>query len=116
MLAKRVMGKASFVQIQDMSGRIQLFLQGAAVGEAVYEAFKGWDVGDIVGVQGSLMRTRTGELSVKADALRLLTTSLRPLPDKWHGLADVEARYRQRYEIGSAHVRTPDTHDNLVRS
>jgi lysyl-tRNA synthetase class 2 len=97
MLAKRVMGKASFVQIQDMSGRVQLFLQGTAVGEAVYEAFKSWDVGDIIGVQGTLMRTRTGELSVKADALRLLTKSLRPLPDKWHGLSDVEQRYRQRY-------------------
>ncbi|NLW96849.1 MAG: lysine--tRNA ligase [Xanthomonadaceae bacterium] len=96
MLAKRVMGKAAFAQIQDVSGRIQLFLQSASLGER-YEAFKGWDVGDIVGVEGSLMRTRTGELSVKADTLRLLTKSLRPLPDKWHGLADVEQRYRQRY-------------------
>ena len=95
-MAKRVMGKASFVQIQDMSGRIQLFLQQTALGDA-YEAFKGWDVGDIVGAEGTLMRTKTGELSVKADALRLLTKSLRPLPDKWHGLADVEQRYRQRY-------------------
>ena len=97
MMAKRVMGKASFAQLQDMSGRIQVFLQGAAVGEDVYEAFKGWDVGDIVAVRGVLMRTRTGELSVKASAIRLLTKSLRPLPDKWHGLADVEQRYRQRY-------------------
>ena len=62
-----------------------------------YEAFKGWDVGDIVGAEGTLMRTKTGELSVKVDALRLITKSLRPLPDKWHGLADVEQRYRQRY-------------------
>lgn len=95
-LLKRVMGKASFVQIQDESGRIQLFLQSNALGEA-YEAFKGWDVGDIVAAEGTITRTRTGELSVKADALRLLTKSLRPLPDKWHGLADVEQRYRQRY-------------------
>src|SRR5690606_21067309 len=96
MLAKRVMGKAAFVQLQDDSGRIQLFLQSAALGER-YDAFKTWDVGDIVAVEGTLMRTRTGELSVKAETLRLLTKSLRPLPDKWHGLADVEQRYRQRY-------------------
>ncbi|WP_345295090.1 lysine--tRNA ligase [Luteimonas vadosa] len=96
MMAKRLMGKAAFVQIQDGSGRIQLFLQAAALGDG-YDAFKGWDVGDIVGAEGNLMRTRTGELSVKVDTLRLLTKSLRPLPDKWHGLADVEQRYRQRY-------------------
>jgi lysyl-tRNA synthetase class 2 len=96
LLAKRVMGKAAFATIQDVTGRIQLFLQSATLGEA-YEAFKGWDVGDIVAAEGALMRTKTGELSVKADALRLLVKSLRPLPDKWHGLADVEQRYRQRY-------------------
>ena len=96
LMAKRVMGKASFAQIQDESGRMQLFLQSNTLGE-VYDAFKGWDVGDIVGVEGGLTRTRTGELSVKATALRLLTKSLRPLPDKWHGLSDVEQRYRQRY-------------------
>jgi len=96
LMAKRVMGKASFAQIQDESGRIQLFLQANTLAE-VYDAFKGWDVGDIVGVHGSLTRTRTGELSVKVSALRLLTKSLRPLPDKWHGLSDVEQRYRQRY-------------------
>jgi lysyl-tRNA synthetase, class II len=96
MIAKRVMGKASFVQLQDMSGRVQLFLQQGALGE-VYDAFKGWDVGDIVAAEGVLTRTKTGELSVKAERLRLLTKSLRPLPDKWHGLADVEQRYRQRY-------------------
>src|SRR5690606_11376158 len=96
LLAKRVMGKAAFAQLQDVSGRIQLFLQKDALGDT-YEAFKGWDVGDIVAVEGTLMRTRTGELSVKADTLRLLVKSLRPLPDKWHGLSDVEQRYRQRY-------------------
>ena len=96
LMAKRVMGKASFAQIQDESGRIQVFLQANALGET-YDAFKGWDVGDIIAVSGSLTRTRTGELSVKAQQLRLLTKSLRPLPDKWHGLADVEQRYRQRY-------------------
>ncbi len=96
LMAKRVMGKASFAQIQDASGRIQVFLQANALGED-YEAFKGWDVGDIIAVTGSLTRTRTGELSVRAARIRLLTKSLRPLPDKWHGLADVEQRYRQRY-------------------
>ncbi|HEU4991153.1 MAG TPA: lysine--tRNA ligase, partial [Luteimonas sp.] len=96
LLAKRVMGKAAFGTIQDVSGRIQLFLQSATLGDA-YDAFKGWDVGDIVAAEGTLMRTKTGELSVKADTLRLLVKSLRPLPDKWHGLADVEQRYRQRY-------------------
>ncbi|WP_394537378.1 lysine--tRNA ligase [Lysobacter enzymogenes] len=95
-LLKRVMGKASFVQIQDESGRIQLFLQANALGET-YDKFKGWDVGDIVAAQGPLTRTKTGELSVKAESLRLLTKALRPLPDKFHGLADVEQRYRQRY-------------------
>ena len=96
LLAKRVMGKAAFAQIQDVSGRIQLFLQSTTLGDA-YDAFKGWDIGDIVAAEGTLMRTKTGELSVKADRLRLLTKSLRPLPDKWHGLSDVEQRYRQRY-------------------
>jgi len=94
---KRVQGKVSFAQIQDMSGRIQLFIHQGTVGEATYEAFKGWDMGDIVGAEGVLMRTKTGELSVKVDVLRLLTKSLRPLPDKHHGMADVEQRYRQRY-------------------
>ncbi|WP_408949967.1 lysine--tRNA ligase [Lysobacter sp. Hz 25] len=95
-LLKRVMGKASFVQIQDESGRIQLFLQANALGET-YDKFKGWDVGDIVAAEGPITRTKTGELSVKAETLRLLTKALRPLPDKFHGLADVEQRYRQRY-------------------
>ncbi len=96
MMFKRVMGKASFAKIQDVSGQLQLYLQADALGEA-YEAFKGWDVGDIVGAEGQLMRTRAGELSVRATGLRLLAKALRPLPDKWHGLADTETRYRQRY-------------------
>ncbi len=96
LMAKRVMGKASFAQVMDESGKIQLFLQGNVLGDA-YEAFKSFDVGDIVAVEGGLTRTRTGELSVKAASLRLLVKSLRPLPDKWHGLSDVEQRYRQRY-------------------
>jgi lysyl-tRNA synthetase class 2 len=97
MMAKRIMGKASFVQLLDMSGRIQVFVQRDTLPEGAYEAFKGWDVGDILGAEGVLFRTKTGELSVKADKLRLLTKSLRPLPEKFHGLADQETRYRQRY-------------------
>jgi len=96
MMFKRVMGKASFAKLQDSSGQIQAYLQSNALGEA-YEAFKGWDVGDILGVEGPLMRTRAGELSVKAGKVVLLVKALRPLPDKWHGLADTETRYRQRY-------------------
>jgi lysyl-tRNA synthetase, class II len=87
MLFKRVMGKASFAKIADRTGQIQLFLQQDALG-AAYDAFKGWDVGDIVGAGGVLFRTKTNELSVRVDSLRLLVKSLRPLPDKWHGLAD----------------------------
>ncbi len=93
---KRVMGKASFAKLADRTGQIQLYLQQEALG-AAYDAFKGWDVGDILGASGVLFRTKTGELSVRVDAVRLLVKSLRPLPDKWHGLADTETRYRQRY-------------------
>ena len=96
MLAKRDMGKSSFVRLADGSGHIQLFLQANLLGDS-YADFKGWDVGDLIGAEGELMRTRTGELSVRADRLRLLVKSLRPLPDKWHGLTDTEARYRMRY-------------------
>ena len=96
MMAKRIMGKASFAQVLDMSGRIQLFLQRDALGE-VYEDFKTWDIGDIVGAEGTLFRTKTGELSVKVESARLLTKSLRPLPEKFHRLTDQETRYRQRY-------------------
>ncbi len=98
MMAKRVMGKASFSQLQDMSGRIQLFLQRDSLPEGVYnDAFKKWDVGDIIGAAGVLFKTKTDELSVKVDDVQLLTKSLRPLPDKFHGLSDTEIRYRQRY-------------------
>jgi lysyl-tRNA synthetase class 2 len=96
MMFKRVMGKASFAKLKDRSGLFQLFLQQDALG-TTYEEFKGWDVGDILGAEGTLFKTRTGELSVRVSRLRLLVKSLRPLPDKWHGLADVESRYRQRY-------------------
>ena len=98
MMAKRIMGKASFAQLQDMSGRIQLFVQRDSLPEGVYnDGFKKWDVGDIIGATGVLFKTKTNELSVKVDSLQLLTKSLRPLPDKFHGLTDTEIRYRQRY-------------------
>lgn len=96
MLAKRGQGKVSFVDIADGSGRIQLFVQQGALA-ALYEDFKTWDIGDIVGAEGQLFRTKAGELSVRVAKLRLLVKSLRPLPDKWHGLSDTETRYRQRY-------------------
>jgi lysyl-tRNA synthetase class 2 len=97
MMRKNVMGKASFVGIQDRSGVIQLRLERDHLPEGVYQAFKKWDVGDIVGATGELFRTKKGELTVLADEVRLLTKSLRPLPEKWHGLSDQETRYRQRY-------------------
>ncbi|MGI9232629.1 MAG: lysine--tRNA ligase [Woeseiaceae bacterium] len=97
MMAKRVMGKASFVKLQDRSGQIQLRLERDRLPDGVYLAFKKWDVGDIVGAEGELFRTQTGELTVMADSVRILTKALRPLPEKFHGLADQEIRYRQRY-------------------
>jgi lysyl-tRNA synthetase, class II len=96
MRAKRVMGKASFAKLEDSSGAIQIFLQQSALGD-IYDEFKGWDVGDVIGAEGVLFRTKTNELSVRVDKLLLLTKSLRPLPDKWHGIADTEMRYRRRY-------------------
>ncbi|NTV09255.1 MAG: lysine--tRNA ligase [Zoogloea sp.] len=96
-MLKRVMGKASFVTIQDMSGRIQLYVKRDAVGEETYADFKRWDIGDIVGGVGTLFKTKTGELTVELTEVRLLTKSLRPLPEKFHGLSDVETKYRQRY-------------------
>ncbi len=98
LMSRRVMGKASFAHLQDMSGRIQLFVQRDLLGADDYARFKReLDIGDIVGASGQLFKTKTGELSIKVDALRLLTKSLRPLPEKWHGLSDQESRYRQRY-------------------
>jgi len=97
MMLKRVMGKASFATLQDMSGRIQLYVTRDALGEAAYDAFKHHDLGDILGATGTLFKTKTGELSVKVSGLRLLVKALRPLPEKFHGLADQEQKYRQRY-------------------
>lgn len=112
MMLKRIMGKASFATLQDGSigkthGRIQLFISKDALGDAAYDAFKHWDLGDILGAEGTLFKTRTGELSVKVTTLRLLTKNLRPLPDKFHGMADQEMKYRQRYAdlITDEHAR-----------
>lgn len=97
MMLKRVMGKASFGTLQDSTGRIQIFLDKNNVGEELYAQFKTWDIGDIVGIEGTVFKTNKGELSVHATTVRLLAKSLRPLPDKFHGVADQELRYRQRY-------------------
>lgn len=96
-MAHRVMGKSSFVQMQDGSGRIQLFLNREVLGEEAYAASKRWDLGDIVGAVGTVFRTRTGELSIRATQVEMVVKCLRPLPEKWHGLSDKETRYRQRY-------------------
>ena len=97
-MTRRVMGKASFCHIQDVSGKIQLYVSRDALPEGVYnEQFKKWDIGDIIGVEGIVFKTQTDELSIKVDAIRLLTKALRPLPEKFHGIADQEIKYRQRY-------------------
>ena len=97
MMSKRLMGKASFASAQDLSGNIQLYIQRDALPDGVYPAFKTWDIGDIIAATGELFKTQKGELSVRVKQLRMITKSLRPLPEKYHGLADTELRYRQRY-------------------
>ncbi|ATP27797.1 lysine--tRNA ligase [Chromobacterium violaceum] len=97
MMLKRVMGKASFATLQDVSGRIQAFISRDNVGEDVYADFKRWDLGDIVAVKGVLFKTKTGELTVQATEVRMLSKNIRPLPEKFHGIADQETKYRQRY-------------------
>ena len=97
MMLKRVMGKASFATLQDMSGRVQIYVTNDVTGIETHDAFKHWDLGDFLGADGTLFRTRTGELTVKVTALRLLSKALRPLPEKFHGLTDQEQKYRQRH-------------------
>ena len=97
MVLKRVMGKASFATLQDSTGRMQVYVKGEEVGLELYEDFKHWDLGDIVGAEGQVFKTKTGELSVHVTSIRMLTKSLRPLPDKFHGVHDQEIKYRQRY-------------------
>jgi lysyl-tRNA synthetase class 2 len=96
-MAMRKFGKAAFCTITDKSGQIQIYIKKDIVGDEVFETFKKWDIGDIVGIEGSLFKTKVGELSVQARSIVMISKSLRPLPDKWHGLSDVETRYRQRY-------------------
>ena len=96
-MAQRDFGKAAFIQLQDRSGRLQIYVAKQLVGDQAYDAFRKFDVGDIVGVSGTPFRTKTDELSLRATSIRILTKSLLPLPEKWHGLTDVETRYRQRY-------------------
>ena len=97
MVSRRVMGKASFAHLLDGQGKVQLYVARDSVGEEDYASFKKWDIGDIIGVEGKLFRTRTGEVSVHAEKITLLAKSLLPLPEKFHGLTDLETRYRQRY-------------------
>lgn len=97
MMLKRMMGKASFATLQDATGRIQIYLDRGALGEERYENFKQWDLGDIIAVEGTIFKTNKGELSIHAQTAKILAKSLRPLPDKFHGIADQELRYRQRY-------------------
>jgi len=112
MMLKRIMGKASFATVQDGSGQIQFYISREAVGEEVYAAFKHWDLGDILGAKGVLMKTKTGELTIQVTELRLLTKSLRPLPDKHHGMADQEMKYRQRYlDL----ITNPQSRDTFIK-
>lgn len=112
MMLKRVMGKASFATVQDGSGQIQFYINDEGVGNETHEAFKHWDMGDMIGAVGTLFRTNKGELSIRCKTLRLLAKSLRPLPDKFHGLADQEMKYRQRYVDL---IVTPETRQTFMR-
>ena len=110
-MLRRLMGKASFVTIQDMTGQIQAYLKADALPDYQYESFKKWDLGDIVAIEGTLFKTKTGELSIKATEIALLVKAIRPLPDKFHGLTDTEAKYRQRYlDL----ITDPETRETFV--
>ena len=108
----RDMGKATFMDLRDASGKIQIYIKVNVVGEAAYADMASWDIGDIVGLTGEVFRTRRGEISVKAESVQLLAKSLRPLPDKWHGLKDTDLRYRQRYVDL---IVNPDVKDAFVK-
>ncbi len=112
MMSKRGMGKASFIDLGDVSGRIQSYVRQDHVGEADYADFKKWDIGDIIGIKGEVFRTQKGEISVKAEQIQLLSKSLLPLPEKWHGLKDTELRYRQRYVDL---IINPDVRDTFIK-
>lgn len=108
----RTMGKASFLDVADQSGRIQIYIRVDAVGEDFYENMRNWDIGDMVGLTGEVFKTRRGEISVKVKEMTLLSKSLRPLPEKWHGLKDTDLRYRQRYVDL---IVNPDVKDTFVK-
>ncbi len=112
MMSRRIMGKASFCHLQDRDGRMQSYVRREDVGEEVYAAFKKWDIGDIVGIEGFVFRTKTGEISVHAKSIKLLSKSLLPLPEKFHGLKDTDVRYRQR-EIDL--IVNPEVRDTFVK-
>ncbi len=111
-MANRHMGKTSFIDIQDSTGRIQSYVRRDAIGDEEYDVFKTYDIGDIVGVRGEVFRTQKNEISVKAEEVQLLTKSLQILPEKYHGLRDVETRYRQRYVDM---IVNPDVRTNLIK-
>jgi len=115
MVLKRVMGKASFATLQDQSGRMQLYISDDLITKEKHQEFKHWDLGDIVGATGTLFRTKTNELTIQVGALRLLVKSLRPLPEKFHGMADQEMKYRQRYVDLIVTERTRDVFQKRVR-
>ena len=112
MMLKRVMGKASFATVQDATGQIQFYINDEGIGADTHEAFKHWDMGDIIAAKGVLFKTNKGELSVRCSELRLISKSLRPLPDKFHGLADQEVKYRQRYVDL---IVTPETRTTFIK-
>jgi lysyl-tRNA synthetase class 2 len=115
-VAIRDFGKASFIHIQDRKGRIQAYIQKNAVGDQAFQLFKTLDIGDFIGLEGKVFRTKTGELTLQAETLRLLVKSLRPLPEKWHGLTDIEARYRQRYLDLIANPKVKEIFQTRIRT
>ena len=112
LMSKRIMGKASFADVRDKSDRIQVYVRMNEVGKEEFDSFKKWDIGDICGVEGFLFRTKTGEISVHATSIVMLTKSLRPLPEKWHGLKDTDTRYRQRY---TDLICNPEVKDTFIK-
>jgi len=112
MMSKRIMGKASFCHVQDLSGTMQVYVARDALGEEAYAGFKKWDIGDIIGVKGTVFKTKTGETSVHAAEMTLLSKSLQPLPEKFHGLTNVDTRYRQRYVDL---ITNPESKDTFIK-
>ena len=112
MMSKRIMGKASFCHVQDLSGTMQVYVARDSLGEEAYAGFKKWDIGDIIGVKGTVFKTKTGETSIHASEMTLLSKSLQPLPEKFHGLTNVDTRYRQRYVDL---ITNPESKDTFIK-